>query len=626
VSFILTGLREIGLKVRRQRTRLALRHEKRLLQKSEINLGREGTSQAGNFPELRNEIVALKKLEQEQKEVALRIAQIEEGIKKVEADRQKNAREQAEAMAKLEAERKPILQRRDDAKRQADVCDRELGGVERRIQENDAADRGMLKELSELQALTPAPADLETRSTTIGNRRARLPEERAELVRARLGSAEACRVAKERLNAADVELNEIQKNIDRVRGEYEARDKTFAENIKTQQEAVKEARAHHQTVEERKNPAYLNIGRHLASQGIAPPNAPHLLTEVQKHRAAVDRHLQHTAELALLSSQIDKQELRKFYFSTVSVIALLAIILPLVLKSPAQREWLPQETEVILSINVDQFERDDLPKRWRKEQADTWAKVWSGLIGAAARIPVLNLARDTVRVTRAVTTETAKTREFVLVEARGDVSPAVRAIAQDKSFEKRNIGGLGVWERPDLAFARVGPTTLALGTAPEVDELVRVRLGMQLDLKITGQLFDRFQALDRESALRLISRDPSDLARIFHPIFTQELLGSAQLLGLSLTLQNPARARLLLKLPSPERASQLMRDLHNEPQRWLRLPDSDLLLYVQPPEISRQNANLELRFDVPENSARLLLQRIAESDVPSVVAEQTNAP
>src|SRR6266481_5440707 len=107
MSFIRTGLREIGLKIRRQRTRMVLRHEKRLLQKSEIILGREGTSQAANFPELRNEIVALKKLEQEQKEVALRIAQIEEGIKKVEAQRQANAREQSEAMAKLEAEKRP---------------------------------------------------------------------------------------------------------------------------------------------------------------------------------------------------------------------------------------------------------------------------------------------------------------------------------------------------------------------------------------------------------------------------------------------------------------------------------------------------------------------------------------
>src|SRR3981081_2184652 len=133
---------------------MILRHEKRLLQKSEIKLGREGTSQAANFPELRNEIVALKKLEQEQKEVALRIAQIEEGIKKIEADRQKNLREQAEAIAKLEAERKPILQLRDEAKRAAEVCDRELGAVDRRIQNNDDADRELLKQLSALTALT----------------------------------------------------------------------------------------------------------------------------------------------------------------------------------------------------------------------------------------------------------------------------------------------------------------------------------------------------------------------------------------------------------------------------------------------------------------------------------------
>ena len=111
MSFIRTGFREIVLKVRRQRTRIALRHEQRLLQKSEINLGREGTAQASNFPELRNEIVALKKLEQEQKEVAVRIAQIEEGIQRIEEERHQNSREQAEAIAKLEAEKKPLVQR-----------------------------------------------------------------------------------------------------------------------------------------------------------------------------------------------------------------------------------------------------------------------------------------------------------------------------------------------------------------------------------------------------------------------------------------------------------------------------------------------------------------------------------
>src|SRR6184192_4103478 len=375
---------------------MALRHERRLLQKSEINLGREGTTQAANFPELRNEIVALKKLEQEQKEVALRIAQIEEGIKKIEADRQQNTHEQNAAVAKLEAEKKPLLQHRNQAKNTVDLCERELAAVERRIQENDAADRALLKQLSDLRALTPPPADLETQSTNISARRARLPEERAEL---------------------------------------EARDRTLNESVRVQQEAVREARAHHQTVEERKNPAYLNIGRHLAAQGIAPPNAPHLLTEAHRRHDAVNRHLQHRSELALLSSQIDKQELRKFYFSVISVLVLLAIILPVAFQSPHKREWLPQETDAILSINTDQFERADLAKRWRNGQTEIWPKIWSGLIGAAALTPGLNLPHDAARITRAVTTEQPeKTREFVLIEARRDVSRAIRQIGGDKTF------------------------------------------------------------------------------------------------------------------------------------------------------------------------------------------------
>src|SRR2546430_11009678 len=173
----------------------------------------------------------------------------------------------------------------------------------------------LLKKLSELQAIEPPPADLEAQTTAISSRRARLPDERAELVRARMGSSDASRMAKEKLAAAEEELSAIEKNIAKVRGDYESRDKSFADDIRNQQEAVREARQHHQVVEERKNPAYLNIGRHLASQGIAPPNAPHLLEQVRKHRAMVEEYQKHTGELALLSSKIDKQELRQFYFS-----------------------------------------------------------------------------------------------------------------------------------------------------------------------------------------------------------------------------------------------------------------------------------------------------------------------
>jgi hypothetical protein len=241
----------------------------------------------------------------------------------------------------------------------------------------------------------------------------------------------------------------------------------------------------------------------------------------------------------------------------------------------------------------------------------------------------LNPSRDAARITRALTTnETGETREFNLIQTRRDLAKVIRTVAEDKTFQKRSVSGLPVWERqgasaeptagrPDFAVARVGPTTLAVGAPEEVDELVLVRLGMKPDLKITGQLVDRFQALDRESALRLISRDPPDLSRAFHPIFSRELLDVSQLIGLALNLQNPVKARILIKVNAPKNAADVARLLRVNPQQWLRLADSPLLLYSQSPEIQTQgNSNLELRFTVPEDSARLLVERLAGMDVP----------
>jgi hypothetical protein len=615
VSFIRTGLRELGLKVRRQRTRMALRHVKRQLQRSEIHLGREGTAQAASFPEVRNEIVALKKLEQEQKEVALRIAQIEDALKQIEAERAENTRAQNEAISKLEAEKKPVVQQRDDAKNAATICERELASVESRLQANDSADRELLKQLSALQAQAPPPEDLDTRTAVLASKRARLPQERAEIVRAREGSAEACRQATQKLAAAEEELSAAERNITRVRERFEGTDRALSEKVRAQQDALREARAQHQTVEERKNPAYLNIGRHLATRGIAPPNAPHLLHDVLRHRQSVQRRHEHREQLSVLSAQIDKQELRKFYFVVASILVLLAIVLPLVFQSPPKREWLPRETDAILSLNAEHFDRDDLPKKWRNE--DFWLQTWPGLIGAASQTPRLRIPGDAARVTRALTTaENSPPREFLLVEARDNISTVVRTIAEDKQFERRAISGLPVWQRSDFSVARVGPKTLAVGMPDGVDELVRVRLGLDADLQITGEFFDRYQALDPETTLRLISRDPPGLARAFHPIFPRELLERAQLLGLGVSLQTPAKARLLLRLPSESAASDLAKSIHDDPQRWLRIEQSDLPLFAAPPEINRQHADLEIRFNIPENSARLLLQRIAKTDAP----------
>ena len=68
----------------------------------------------------------------------------------------------------------------------------------------------------------------------------------------------------------------------------------------------------------------------------------------------------------------------------------------------------------------------------------------------------------------------------------------------------------------------------------------------------------RLTATAAEQSESWTASSRSDLSRAFHPIFTRELLESSQLLGLVLGLDNPIRARLLIKTASNDRAQQLV--------------------------------------------------------------------
>jgi hypothetical protein len=440
--------------------------------------------------------------------------------------------------------------------------------------------------------------------------RANLPNEKAEISQARVGKADACKAARERLTAAETAVAEAEKNIARLRGEFEARDRALNESSRAQQEEVRQARQQHQTVEEKKNPAYLNIGRHLADAGIAPPNAPHLLAEVQRHRTAVQHHQEHKHELDELSGQIDKQELRKFYFTVVSLLVLLAIAVPLASQSPVKREWLPQDTVTILSLNPPALSSNPIAQRWQKEQPEIWQKVFAGLVGAAAHTPALNLGRDAGRVTRAMTLDDhAREHDYVLVETRGELGPVLRGISQDRSFTQSTVSGLVIWQRPEIAVARVGPKTLAIGSLGEVDRLVQVRLGTEPDLKVEDPLLKEFQTLDPDSTLRLVSRSPADLPRFFGPILPPELLGSVQLVGLAVTLDAPTKAHLYLRANSIKLAQEIIAGIKKDPNHWLTLPESDFVLAAKAPTAERNDDKVDLHFEIPDGAARLLLQR-----------------
>src|SRR4029077_5190888 len=190
-------------------------------------------------------------------------------------------------------------------------------------------------------------------------------------------------------------------------------------------------------------------------------------------------------------------------------------------------------------------------------------------------------------------------------------------MTQDDSFTRKTVTGLVVWERPDVTVARVGPKTLAVGSLGEEDTLVQVRLGTQPDLKIDDPLLKRFQALSPDSALRLVSRSPNDLATFFGQILPTPFLEEAECLALELTLAMPAKAHLIVSARDEAKAKSWAAGLQNEPAHWLTIPDSDFVLSTAAPKVEQQNENLDLRFDLPEGAARLLLQRLAKVQPPA---------
>src|SRR5207249_11982840 len=85
------------------------------------------------------------------------------------------------------------------------------------------------------------------------------------------------------------------------------------------------------------------------------------------------------------------------------------------------------------------------------------------------------------------------------------------------------------------------------------------------------------------------------------PLYTVALLSfptrRSSDLSLGVTLDNPARAHLLVRANGAAKAKELAAGLQKDPAHWLSLPSSDFVLSAQTPKVDQKNENLELRLD-----------------------------
>ena len=208
----------------------------------------------------------------------------------------------------------------------------------------------------------------------------------------------------------------------------------------------------------------------------------------------------HTAELALLSSQIDKQELRQFYFSVV-LRARFAGDYSCRCSRNRRANANGCRKKLKRSCRSTPTNSNATICQSAGKKINRTRGIWNGLVGPAARTPVLNLSRDTVRITRATTSSDDSTCPGIHSDRNsGDVSQVdSRGSDTTRTFNGATSADLPFGKNRTSRLRGSVRARLRSALRSEVDELVRVRLGIDVDLKITGQLFDRFEALDRKA-------------------------------------------------------------------------------------------------------------------------------
>lgn len=623
-----TGFKEFHRRLRRQKNRLALGHARGALGKAEIALGRACWRRLENVdtPGAREAISALRGLDQELDAHTKHIAELEEKVKVHEAERDTARQEAQTVLAKVEEERRPIAQQEKEAQTRLAEQQNALREHDRKVAELDTEQLALLREHAQIHVDAgvqgdDAPVDStrarDMRRREISGRRVALPQQLAQL-----------KAGREAISAPLTELDAALREVRTRVGTLDGRAKEARAALATKEKAATAAVAalHRELAatrrqiartEEEKDEPFRFAGRELASRDERPEGEAlrELFEEALRQRQAVHSLEELDTTWTRESKEADRQDLRIFGFIGVTCCVLLALSLLLFFRSPSPRDTLPENTEAIVSVNVNRFTSGDLARALQQpgSEENVWQQLWSGLVRKVSEVPGLNLDEQVARITRAVVPGNGD--DYLLVEMRPNVNmdrlvPALRLAG---GFGEGKVDGLVLNSKPDLAFTQLGPRTLAVGTVSAVVQLIHVRVGIQPDMKVDAEFLNNFQRLDPDSALRVMTLRPDKLRALADPILSYDLLERCQLVGLAVDLQpgQPATAHFLIRASSTQNATLIAGILRRSPEAALQLQAAGPNLFMEPPALNQSGQGVDWRFRMTSPAAREFLQRVS---------------
>ena len=622
MNFIATGVKDVTRRLRRSKNRLALANARKFVDKAETALGRHGWRKLAGDEAVRPVYDTLSRLDEEVAATNARIAELETRVREQENVRDAAAREHREALDAIEAERAPVQQnlfdlqnRRIEHQKQV----HEQAAHKAALQAEQAALTKEEKRARRQNLLADEPERL-ARQKLLDDQRTLLAEKAAQLAVSRSQAVEPLIADQEGIKAVRARLNGLDKRAQDAHGALAARERAIDVAIAGINKEIAATRRQATRVEEQKGDSYLAMGRRLAERAASPEGADDLFAVSRRNRQNYEKLVSLEATWQQESQNANKQDLRIFQFVGITAAVLIALALLLVFRTPSRRDWLPRETQTILTVDMSRFTDADFTRALQSQDPDAWQSVWTGLLRKVAEVPQIDVRRQVVRITRAFApsaTPGGPPVDYLLVQMRD--SGAVEQLRTDL-WTKGGFGywpsasGLTVYENANkLAVAQIGPDTVALGSEEAVVELIRVRLGLpgSEDLKSDAQFFSEFQRLNDDSAFRLVTYQPRELMGMGSPVLNAQLLGNCQTLGLTLDMHEPVSAVILLNAPNAREAGRMARTLEATPDQVLALSSAGPNLFIEPPTVRTTDRQVEWRFRMTRPAAREFLQRVS---------------
>lgn len=617
MNFVSTGVQEVTRRLRRQRNRPALSSARRAADRADVELGRHGWEAVREDETVRPHLDAVNKLSEDVEAANVRVRALDIQLHAQEVQRETARKEHHQTLQQIEEERRPLQRSLEEKQAQLAECHKQSQEHAAQVRALEAEAAELAKNAERLQFEPGRHEKLEViaaRRGAINQRLAELDAARPELTRAR----EATEQELTRLRASLLLL--VQRG-NQARIALGSRERATTVAIAALVKQIAQLRRRVARIEEKKDPAFLAIGRRLTQLEQPPEGAESQFAEARRRRQSYERLVAMEAAWLRESRDADKQDLRIFKFVAVTSAVLVAGALLLFFRTPSKRDWLPRKTETILSLNVSRFAEGDFAHSLQAQEPGAWEEVWSGLVRKVAQTPGIDVRRQVSRITRALAPAPGggAPLDYLLVEIRPStpMESLLDNLRMNEGFIKNPGQGLPIYQKADLALAQIGPETLAVGSFHVVEELVNVRLGLQQELKSDDQFFTGFTSLDEQSAFRLVTQRPSSLGNLAGPFLDAEVLAKCRAVGLTLDLREPCTAVFVLDLADPAAAEHIGRQLASTPDRVLKLQSAGPNLFIEPPVVRTKDSQVEWRFKMTQPAARELLQRIAQLGAPN---------